>query len=200
LPSDATIPGFPLTYAHTELLFTMGLAALTYLLVSRLTQSPYGRVLRGQKDDEIAAKSLGKNTSGYRLTAFLVSAALASLWGSIYIHHVGVLSPGVFSFAFMVTALVIVILGGLGSTLGAALGAVLYVVFEHVALQTSVLASETVDWDVDWSALRILLFSAILVLVMIFRPRGLMGGRDWTVRETVRRVAARLRGWRRGPA
>lgn len=200
LPTEGNLFGYELGYRHYELALAGLFTLAVYLIASRIVHSPFGRVLRGQKEDEIAARSLGKNTQGYRLSALLASAAIASLAGSLYIHHVTVFDPVAFNFGFMVTLLVIVILGGLGSTLGSVVGTFVYVALDFLALRLATAADEASALDVDWSALRIMLFSALIVLLMIYRPRGLLGGRDIPAREAVRSLAGRIRRWRRGAA
>lgn len=199
-PQEITLLGYPLRYAHFEVLFVLALAALTYLIVSRLTRSPYGRILRGQKEDDLAARSLGKNTQALRLSAYLAAAALASLAGSLDAHHVTVLDPKAYDVGAMILLLVIVILGGLGSTLGALLGAFLFVALDYLALQVSVLLDERTPLDLNWSALRVMLFAALLIALMIRRPQGLLGDRDVGLRESARTLHRKLRRWRRGPA
>jgi len=143
-------------------------AALAYLTVWRLATSPFGRVLHAIREDEVFAKSLGKNTLYFKVAAFAVSAALAASAGSLYAHYITYIDPTSFSVMESILVISIVIIGGAGSTWGPLIGAVVLVTLPEalrfIGLPSSVAAN-----------LRQIFYGALLVFMMMFRPRGLVG-------------------------
>ncbi len=143
-------------------------AAFAYSIVRMLASSPFGRVLRGIREDEIFTKSLGKNTLKYKVTAFAVSAALAASAGSLYAHYITYVDPTTFTVMESILVISIVIVGGAGSRWGALVGAAVLVtlpeVLRFIGLPSSVAAN-----------LRQIVYGVLLIVMMMFRPRGLVG-------------------------
>ncbi|MBW3582580.1 MAG: branched-chain amino acid ABC transporter permease [Euryarchaeota archaeon] len=174
IPFQTTVIGVTVGWRVIELLFVLGLLAVVYLFLVRLDRAPFGRALRAIREDEVAAQALGKNVMAFKLKAFVVSAMLAALAGSLYVHHLRVFDPSAYDFNLTILILVMVILGGLGSHQGAVLGAVLVTILNEVAKQLS----GGVGHDIDAAALNNLLYSGLLVLLMVVRPQGILGDRD----------------------
>jgi branched-chain amino acid transport system permease protein len=143
-------------------------ACFTYFVVHLLSSSPFGRVLRAIREDEVFAKSLGKNTLRFKVTAFAVSAALAASAGSLYAHYVTYIDPTSFTVMESIVVISMVIIGGAGSTWGPLIGAVVLVTLPEalrfIGLPSSVAAN-----------LRQIFYGVLLVIMMMFRPRGLLG-------------------------
>jgi branched-chain amino acid transport system permease protein len=155
--------------SHYEfLLLSVVFACFAYFVVYRLASSPLGRVLHAIREDEVFAKSLGKNTLRFKVTAFAVSAALAASAGSLYAHYITYIDPTSFTIMESILVISMVIIGGAGSTWGPLVGAVVLVtlpeVLRFIGLPSGMAAN-----------LRQILYGALLIIVMIFRPRGLMG-------------------------
>lgn len=155
--------------SHVEfLLLTSLFAALAFLAVHLLSTSPFGRVLHAIREDEVFAKSLGKNTLYFKVTAFAVSAALAASAGSLYAHYITYIDPTSFTIMESILIISMVIIGGAGSTWGPLIGAVVLVTLPEalrfVGLPSSVAAN-----------LRQIIYGTLLVMMMLFRPRGLVG-------------------------
>lgn len=150
------------------LLLAVALTALAYAVVILLTSSPFGRVLRAIREDEVFASALGKNTLKYKVIAFAVSAALAASAGSLYAHYITYIDPTNFTVMESIFVISIVIIGGAGSRCGPLIGAVVLVslpeVLRFIGLPNSVAAN-----------LRQIIYGALLILMMRFRPRGLVG-------------------------
>lgn len=140
-----------------------------FLVVKR----PFGRVLRAIRDDEEATQSLGKNTARFKVEAFMVSAFFTGIGGALYAHYITFISPSTFSILDSLTILLMVILGGMGTLYGAALGALILIVLPEslrfLGLPMSVFAP-----------LRQILYGTTLVILMMYRPSGLIGTYRWT--------------------
>ncbi len=139
-----------------------------YLVVYLVTSSPFGRVLHAIREDEVFAKSLGKNTLWFKVTAFAVSAALAAMAGSLYAHYITYIDPTSFTVMESILVISMVIIGGAGSLWGPLVGAVVLVTLPEalrfVGLPSFVAAN-----------LRQIIYGGLLVVMMMFRPRGLVG-------------------------
>ncbi|MDL2260258.1 branched-chain amino acid ABC transporter permease [Deltaproteobacteria bacterium OttesenSCG-928-K17] len=140
--------------------FIWGFTGLTLLLFHWLENSRFGRALNFIREDTVAAEGVGVNTSRYKLMAFIIGAVWAGFVGTIYASQMRTISPGSFNFWESVVLFMIVILGGSGNQKGVLLGAFLVVGLPEVFrfMQDS----------------RLLFFGAALVLMMIFRPQGLL--------------------------
>ncbi|GIF78169.1 branched-chain amino acid ABC transporter permease [Asanoa siamensis] len=134
LPLDtARVPDFLLGVANTVNLYWLALAylAVVVLVVSRVAASPTGRVLAGLRDDERRVGVLGLDPYRYKLVAFTLAGALASLGGVVYVLVVGGASPHVTSSELTLSLLVMVVLGGPGTRWGPVLGGILYMYLDH---------------------------------------------------------------------
>jgi branched-chain amino acid transport system permease protein len=170
------IPGIPQPIifgwhvtSHLDfLILAAGFTVFAYFVVYRLTSSPFGRVLHAIREDEVFAKALGKNTLWFKVTAFAVSAALAAIAGSMYAHYIAYIDPTSFTVMESILIISMVIIGGAGSTWGPLIGAVVLVALPEalrfVGLPSAVAAN-----------LRQIIYGSLLVVMMMFRPRGLVG-------------------------
>lgn len=156
-----------------------GAALLSVLLSLNLVASRPGRALRALHGSEVAAETMGIDTTAAKTSVFVLAALMAALAGSLFAHQQAFVSPDSFSFFFSIELVTMVVLGGLASTYGAVFGALaltflpeFLVVFE--------------DYEV-------MIFGAILMLVMIFQPRGLFVGLHdagrWLFGKLVKRPA-----------
>lgn len=154
---------------HAEFLaLASGVAAFAYLVVWRIAGSPFGRVLHAIREDEMFARAQGKNTLYFKATAFAVSAALAAMAGSLYAHYTTYIDPTSFTVMESILIISMVIIGGAGSFWGALIGAVVLVTLPE-ALRFIGLPSDAAAY------LRQIIYGSLLVIMMMFRPRGLMG-------------------------
>jgi len=164
-------------------------------LVANLIQSSQGRVLISIREDEIASQAMGVNIFGMKLMSFTVSAFIAGLAGALYAPFIGYLAPGGFDFLRSVFFVIIVVLGGMGSLTGTILSGV-GLTFLQEALRTN-----AKDWSqsvaslfgtvsggsIDLVPMSQVLFGLILVLLMIFRPEGLLGSSELRLTKLFRR-------------
>lgn len=137
---------------------------LTIVVVVNLVNSSYGRAIISVREDEVAAELMGINTTRYKVLAFVIGAMFAGLAGALYAHYFYIIKPETFNFMKSFDILVMVVLGGLGSTTGAVVAAI------FITTLTAVLQA--------FPAVRMILYSLILIVVMIYRPQGLMGNKE----------------------
>lgn len=163
----------------TDILVVYLAVILTIWAVYRLQHSRYGRALVAVREDEIAAECMGVNSLWYKVTAFAIGSFIAGVAGGLYGHFLQYLNPVDFGFARSFEILTFVVLGGLGSLPGVILGTTV------LALAPEILRFGAVY--------RMMLYGFLMVLVMIFRPQGLLGGvnlaRAWRVVRRGRRQA-----------
>ncbi len=164
----------PIWFAVAFLALAAGLLGGVYLLLQRLVRSPWGRALRAIREDEAAAAALGKDVDRMRLTAFVLGGALMGLSGALYAAFIGYLSP--YDFIAIVTFQIwaMLIVGGSGNNTGAVLGA--FVVWALWSMSGIVVVSVVPSkLQVQGGAIQAILIGALLVVMLIFRPRGLIG-------------------------
>ncbi|MFC3692901.1 high-affinity branched-chain amino acid ABC transporter permease LivM [Chenggangzhangella methanolivorans] len=145
----------------------LALALITNYFVIRLRRLPIGRAWEALREDEIACRSLGVNTVNTKLTAFALGAMFAGFAGSFFATRQGFISPE--SFVFMESALIlaIVVLGGMGSQFGVAVAALLMI--------------GGFEWFREFQDYRLIIFGLVMVLIMVWRPRGLVSSRSPSV-------------------
>ena len=151
-----------------------GVLLLLYLGLERLVRSPWGRVLRAIREDEEAAASLGKSAFRFRLQSFVIGSMLMGLGGALYAHFVGYIAPEDFLpiLTFQLWAMLIV--GGSGNNRGAILGA--YLVWGFWALSGGLLRNLVPQAEqARAAALQVVLIGVLIALMLLWRPRGLLG-------------------------
>jgi branched-chain amino acid transport system permease protein len=136
------------------------LVVLTLFVINRLLRMPLGRAWEALREDEIACRSLGLNPTKIKLTAFTISAAFAGFAGTLFAARQGFVSPESFTFVESAFVLAIVVLGGMGSQFAVILAAILLVVSREMMR--------------DLNEYSMLLLGALMVLMMIWRPQGLL--------------------------
>lgn len=145
------------------LFFTM---LITIIVIQNFTKSTHGRACIALREDEIAADAMGINTTYYKVLAFVIGSFFAGVGGALYAHHYYIILPQNFNFLKSIDILIFVVLGGLGSMSGTIFSAILLTIVSTY-LQ-------------DYPETRMIIYSLVLVLTMIFRPQGLLGTKEWT--------------------
>jgi len=158
----------------------LGLALFTAFITIRLRRMPVGRAWEALREDEIACRSLGINTTNTKLTAFAVGAMLAGFAGSFFAARQGFISPESFTAIESASILSIVVLGGMGSQIGVAIAAILLVGGTEIMRELDFL-KHIFGADFEPIRYRMLLFGLAMVLIMIWKPRGLISTRSPTV-------------------
>lgn len=143
-------------------------AVIVYFLSEFITKSSFGRVLKAIREDEKAIQVFGYNTLYFKLTIFVIGAMLASVAGAFYASYITYVNPTSFALSESIFILAIIILGGLANNKGAVIGAVCLIILPE--------ALRFVGFPSDVAAqMRQVTYGLILVLLMLYRPQGLMG-------------------------
>ena len=163
-----SILGFELSGIWSYLLLVLVFVILTIFVIERIVNSPFGRILRSIREDEIASEALGKNTTRYKLLVFIIGAFFAGIAGSLYAHYITFIDPSSFTVMESITILLMVIFGGMGSISGSVVGAVILVVLPEllrfIGMPSSIAAP-----------MRQMIYGLLLVVLMVKRPQGIMG-------------------------
>jgi branched-chain amino acid transport system permease protein len=160
--------GISLTEGWMYALFTGIIAALTIVLVYRIANSPFGRVLKGIREDEKATAGLGKNVFFVRISVFFVSSALAGLAGSLYAHYYQYLNPHSFELSTTILIVSMLIIGGIGTYWGPVVGAFLLMGLPELL--------RFIDLSPDVKGpLQQILYVVIVLLFIYLRPNGIIG-------------------------
>ena len=189
IPFNATDEGFAATFGlefspiHRTLFLyyvILALALVTAYVTIRLRRLPVGRAWEALREDEIACRSLGINTTNTKLTAFAVGAMFAGFAGSFFAAKQRFISPESFTFIESAIILAIVVLGGMGSQIGVVIAAIVMIGGTEILRELDFLKNifgPTFDPTQD----RMLLFGFAMVVIMIWRPRGLISTREPSV-------------------
>ena len=145
-------------------------AALSFLFLKRILRSPFGRVLKAIREDELAAETLGKNVFRFRIRAFILGSVLAGMAGVLWGHYTTFISPGDFTLLETILVLLIIVLGGKGTEWGPIAGAFVLIFFQE-SLRFLKLPAE---WTRYLAPFQQMIFGGLLVILMIFRPEGLI--------------------------
>ena len=171
----------------TDLWWSWGTAIFTVFCLTGLVESSFGRAMKAIREDEAAAQSMGINTFRYKMLAFVTSAFFQGIGGGLLAHLLTTIDPKLFTFFLTFNLLIMIVAGGLGSMTGAALGAVIFA-----------WGSELLRWFEEphqiggffipgLPGMRMVIFSLLLILIMLFFRRGIMGRRefswDWVINK-----------------
>ena len=170
-PTFASFFGLEYTPAHRIVFLyylILTLALLTNLFVKRLRKLPVGRAWEAMREDEIACKAMGMNVTNVKLSAFALGAMLGGFAGVFFAARQGFISPESFTFNESAIVLAIVVLGGMGSQLGVVLASLVLVLIPELGR--------------DFAEYRMLLFGAAMILIMVWKPGGILSHREPTLR------------------
>lgn len=158
----AGLSGIPISLMNWRLAFIF--VVLILLILANYIHSSTGRATIAVREDDIAASSLGLNTTQLKVQAFIIGAMTAAVAGSIHASYLGVINPGQFTFDRSIDVLIIVVLGGIGSLTGSTVAAII-LGFINLYLQ-------------QFGAWRMIIYALVLILLMIFKPSGLLGNHE----------------------
>jgi branched-chain amino acid transport system permease protein len=165
---------------YTNIWWAWGFAIITVFLVGRMIRSSYGMAMKAVKFDQAAAEAVGINTYWHKMLAFTTSAFFQGVGGGLLAHLITTISPVLFTFFLTFNLLIIIVAGGLGSTTGAIFAAILFT-WGGESLR---FVEEPMDLGFinipGIPGMRMVIFSLILVLIMIFARQGLMGTREFS--------------------
>ncbi len=154
--------------AYTTIFWVLAFVAITVFVVVCLVHSTYGRGFLATHDDEIAAESIGLNTTRYKIVAFVIGAFFAGIAGGLYGHFKLTITPTGFDFTKSIEIVVMVILGGMGNTVGVILAAILLTLLPELLRPVA--------------EYRMVIYSFLLIVLMLVRPQGLFNFKFGKVR------------------
>ena len=173
LPITGGAKGLSGIPASTNFSYAYWVMILSGFVIFAFIKSRHGRAVLSIREDEIAAEASGIRTTYYKMMAFVLAAFFAGIAGGLYAHHVGVLSPTKFDFNYSVEFLVMVVLGGMGSITGSIIAAIVLTILPE-ALR-------------GFEDYRMLLYSLVLIVIMLFRPTGLLGTYEFSLSRMLNR-------------
>lgn len=159
--------GFPGIPKYTDILWVAFWAFVCILVVYRLIRSSHGRAIISIREDETASEAMGINTTFYKVFSFSMGAFFAGIAGGLFAHYLMMLHPSSFTFMRSVEILLMIVLGGLGSITGSIFGAFVLTVLPE-ALR-------------GFAHLRLIIYSLTLIIMMLVRPSGLMGNKEFSL-------------------
>ena len=155
-------------------------AALAVLFMVALTRSSYGRAMKAVRDDEIAAGAMGVNVFRVKVVSFAASSFMAGVGGALLGHLLTTIDPKMFTFMLTFNILLVVVLGGIGSITGSVVAAIVVTIFMELLRFLDGPLNLLVFQTEGRPGLRMVVFSILLMAVVLFRQRGLMGNREFS--------------------
>lgn len=163
-----SVLGFELQPVWAYLILVIVFVFITTFVINRVVNSPFGRVLRSIREDEIASLSIGKNINKYKLIVFVVGAFFAGLAGSLYAHYITFIDPSSFTVMESIAVLLMVVFGGMGNIKGSFVGALVLVIFPEMLRFLGMPSSVA-------APLRQMIYGLLLIVLMLKRPQGIIG-------------------------
>jgi branched-chain amino acid transport system permease protein len=144
-------------------------AIITIVVVYNIVNSDVGRALISIREDELAAEAMGVNTTRYKVISFVISSAFAGVAGALFGHFRQFLHTNDFQFIRSIEIIIMIVLGGMGSITGAVLGAIVITILPELLRKL----------PGDLYSYRLVIYSALLILIMLTRPQGVMGAKEF---------------------
>jgi branched-chain amino acid transport system permease protein len=160
--------GFQLSEVWSYLILVAAFVFLTAFVTGRIVHSPFGRILRSIRDDEVASLSIGTNVNKYKLIVLAIGAFFAGIAGSLYAHFITFIDPSSFTVMESIAVLLMVVFGGMGSISGSFIGALILVCFPEMLRFLDMPSSIA-------APLRQMIYGLLLIVLMLKRPQGIMG-------------------------
>jgi branched-chain amino acid transport system permease protein len=146
-----------------------GFAVLTIIVVYNIVNSDTGRALISIREDELAAEAMGVNTTRYKVMSFVISSSFAGIAGALFGHFRQFLHTNDFQFIRSIEIIIMIVLGGMGSITGAVLGAIVITILPELLRKL----------PGDLYGYRLVIYSALLIVIMLTRPQGVMGAKEF---------------------
>ncbi|MCG2756995.1 MAG: branched-chain amino acid ABC transporter permease [Desulfobacteraceae bacterium] len=166
--------GWKITTHYDFLIVILVLCIIILWISHKIVTSPFGRVLKAVREDEIFAQAMGKNVASYKVLIFVIGAGMASVAGVMYAYYISFIDPTSFTIMESILIISIVIIGGAGNIWGSVLGAAVLVILPEalrfLGMPSSIAAN-----------MRQIIYGALLVIFMLFRPQGFIG--EYTFRK-----------------
>ncbi|MDZ4663005.1 MAG: branched-chain amino acid ABC transporter permease [Pseudomonadota bacterium] len=162
--------GMPGIAGLSNFAWVYGLVVITIFFISRIIQSAHGRALMAVREDEIAAQAMGINVTQTKVRAFVIGSFFAGIAGGLFAHYLSFLSPAIFDFNKSFEIIIMVVLGGMGSITGSFIAALFLTVLREALRGLQ---------DITKVDLRMVIYSLVLILLMLTRPNGLFGKKEF---------------------
>ncbi|MFA6160244.1 MAG: branched-chain amino acid ABC transporter permease [Parcubacteria group bacterium] len=163
-----SIFGFSFSSDFQFLMLTLIIVLITYFILTRLINSPFGKVIEATRDNELAARALGKNTMKVKSITLAMSAFFAGVAGCLYAHFITYINPSSFTIMQLVPILCIVIIGGLASFRGTIIATIVLVLLPEplrfIGFSTSIIGP-----------MRQVIYAVILLIILLYKPKGFLG-------------------------
>lgn len=173
------IPGIPkpnifgiyIQNNFSYLIFATIIAILVYLILKKITTSPYGKLLGAVRDDAIGIESMGKNVFKLKSQSMMISAFFTGIAGSLFAHYISYIDPSTFYLTDLIVIFTITIVGGFGSLKGSVIAGIIIIalpeLLRFIDLPSSIVAT-----------MRQMIYAIILLVILLYKPRGLFGKID----------------------
>ncbi len=160
--------GFELQPVWAYLILVIVFVFITAFIINRIVDSPFGRILKSIREDEVASLSIGKDVNRHKLIVFVVGAFFAGIAGSLYAHYITFIDPSSFTMMESIAILLMVVFGGMGNIKGSFIGALILVIFPEMLRFLGMPSSVA-------APLRQMIYGLLLIVLMIKRPQGIIG-------------------------
>lgn len=171
-------PGLKNIPKYSTFMIVYVCVVLTCMIIHMVMKSRHGRAILAIRENEIAAEASGINTTYYKVLAFAMSAFFAGVAGALFAGNQGLLVPSSFDFMASINILVMVVLGGMGSMIGSIIAAAVLTSLP-LALQS-------------FNDYRMIIYSLLLIVVMVFKPSGMLGTYDFSMKRIIERIGSKL--------
>jgi branched-chain amino acid transport system permease protein len=163
--------GRPIIPQYANFIWIGGFAIITIVVVYNIVHSNVGRALISIREDELAAEAMGINTTRYKVLAFVISSSFAGVAGALFGHFRQFLHTNDFQFIRSIEIIIMIVLGGMGSITGSVLGAIVITILPELLRKL----------PGDLYGYRLVIYSALLILIMLTRPQGVMGSKEFGI-------------------
>jgi branched-chain amino acid transport system permease protein len=171
--------GWPGIANYTNLTNVVIINVIGIFILVNIINSKHGRNMKAIREEEMASNIIGIDVFKYKLKSLMISAVYAGISGGLLAHYIGFLQPKMFQLIKSTELTIIVIFGGLGSVTGSVVGAIVLTALPEVLRNVR-----------EW---RLVLYGATVVFIMITRPQGLMGGKEFRVIHIIKRIVSKLK-------
>ena len=154
---------------YANFIWIGGFAVLTIVVVYNIVNSDVGRALISIREDELAAEAMGINTTRHKVLSFVISSSFAGIAGALFGHFRQFLHTNDFQFIRSIEIIIMIVLGGMGSITGAVLGAIVITILPELLRKL----------PGDLYSYRLVIYSALLIVIMLTRPQGVMGAKEF---------------------
>lgn len=159
----------------------LALVAIVFIFSERLIRSPYGRLLKAMRENERVAQSLGKDITRTRAQIMVIGSAIAAISGVLFVVNLGFASANDYVVALTLDIWVMVVIGGIGNNWGALLGAFIITVLDRVTAIAAIQLDQ-IGFQLEFTYIRFILFGVIILLMLRFRPQGLLPEKPLTTK------------------